>query len=67
MLDMGTGGGEFLSSLAPLPDQTWATEAFLPNLPLAKARLELLGIQVVHVDSDFELPFVDEEFYLVIN
>lgn len=37
-LDMGTGGGEFLSSLAPLPPECWATEAYPPNLPIAAAR-----------------------------
>ena len=46
LLDMGTGGGEFLSSLEPLPPNTHATEGYAPNVPVARARLEPLGIQV---------------------
>lgn len=57
LLDMGTGGGEFLSSLLPLHAQTYATEGYAPNVPLAKARLEPLGVQVVEVGSDDLLPF----------
>jgi hypothetical protein len=34
MLDMGTGGGEFLLSLSPPPGRTYATEAYLPNYEL---------------------------------
>jgi 2-polyprenyl-3-methyl-5-hydroxy-6-metoxy-1,4-benzoquinol methylase len=39
MLDMGTGGGEFLSSLSPLPANTCATEGYEPNIPVARNRL----------------------------
>lgn len=67
MLDMGTGGGEFLSSLAPLPEYTCATEAYLPNVPVAQKRLEPLGVTVYHIQDDKHLPFVDETFDLVIN
>lgn len=67
LLDMGTGGGEFLSSLQPLPPNTFATEGYPPNVPIAKARLEPLGVQVVPIQSDEELPFADERFDLVIN
>ncbi|MBY8984630.1 MAG: hypothetical protein KGD65_06175 [Candidatus Lokiarchaeota archaeon] len=31
LLDMGTGGGEFLATLAPLPKHTCATEGYEPN------------------------------------
>lgn len=67
LLDMGTGGGEFLASLAGLPDHTCATEGYPPNLPLARARLEPLGITVRPVEADLRLPFDDQEFDLVIN
>lgn len=67
LLDMGTGGGEFLSGLAPLPPETWATEAYLPNVPIAAARLEPLGIRVVAVVDDARLPLPDAHFDLVIN
>jgi SAM-dependent methyltransferase len=66
LLDMGTGGGEFLSSLAPLPDETYATEGYTPNIPVARERLEPLGVGVVAVDSE-RLPFNDETFSHVIN
>jgi SAM-dependent methyltransferase len=71
ILDMGTGGGEFLASLQPLPPQTYATEAYPPNVPIARARLEPLGITVVEVEEgvqeDFPLPFEDAFFELIIN
>lgn len=36
LLDMGTGGGEFLASLHPLPLHTRATENYAPNIPVAQ-------------------------------
>ncbi|CAF1493956.1 unnamed protein product [Didymodactylos carnosus] len=38
-LDLGTGGGEFLSSLVPLPQETVATEAFEPNIDIPSEKL----------------------------
>jgi SAM-dependent methyltransferase len=67
VLDMGTGGGELLASLAPLPADTTATEGYAPNIPVAQARLEPLGIAVVSVGDDELLPFPDERFDLIIN
>lgn len=79
VLDLGTGGGEFLSSLAPLPARTVATEAYLPNVAVARQRLAPLGITVVQVPGAPDnitiapgeglntLPFTDAAFPLVIN
>ena len=67
MLDMGTGGGEFLSSLTPLPPECWATEAYSPNMPVARQRLEPLGIRVIAIENDAHLPLPDAHFDLVIN
>jgi SAM-dependent methyltransferase len=67
LLDMDTGGGEFLSSLQPLPPFTVATENYPPNVPVAKARLETLGVQVIDTWAPVPLPFVDNSFDLVIN
>lgn len=67
LLDMGTGGGEFLSGLRPLPPDTRATEGYAPNVRVARERLEPLGIEVYEVEDDARLPFADAEFDLVTN
>jgi len=67
MLDMGTGGGELLASLAPLPAETHATETFPPNQPLAEARLAPLNVFVHKIQENDPLPFDDDYFDLVIN
>jgi SAM-dependent methyltransferase len=67
LLDMGTGGGEFLASLIPLPKKTYATELYELNVPIAQRTLEPLGVEVFTPDSETQLPFKDEEFELVIN
>lgn len=79
LLDMGTGGGEWLSR-RPFPkDRTAATEAWPPNVPLAQAKLAPLGARVVAVadapdNSDQAealalpaLPFADAAFHLIVN
>ncbi len=67
MLDLGTGGGEFLSSLQPLPKETFATEAYPPNVPIARRRLEPLGAKLLKISVDNDLPFEDGFFDLVID
>jgi len=75
LLDMGTGGGEFLSSLHPLPKRTFATEGYLPNVSVARERLEPLGIAVIRTFSEDNsktpqsgsVPFRADCFDLVIN
>lgn len=67
MLDMGTGGGELLSSLHPLPPYTCATEGYAPNIAIAKDRLSPLGVNVYPVTDDSQLPFADGEFDLILN
>ena len=48
LLDMGTGGGELLESLAPLPHDSWATEGYPPNIAIAQtswpARRQRVGL-----------------------
>jgi hypothetical protein len=39
LLDLGTGGGEILSSMVPLPDNTVATEGYPPNASIALKNL----------------------------
>jgi len=67
LLDMGTGGGEFLASLPGLPDLTYATEGYPPNIPVATSRLQPLGVRVIPVEDEQPLPFPNEMFELVIN
>jgi SAM-dependent methyltransferase len=68
LLDTGTGGGEFLASLAPLPPDTHAAEGYAPNVPAARRRLEPLGVKIADVTGDDEhLPYPDRSFDLVID
>ncbi len=68
LLDMGTGGGELLSKLLPLPEKVAATEGYEPNIPLAKERLEPLGVRrVAAISEDSKLPFDDDEFDVILN
>jgi len=67
VLDMGTGGGEMLSSFALFPERAVAMEGWRPNVAVAKRRLEPLGIEVLEVDASDELPFSDGEFDLILN
>lgn len=66
MLDMGTGGGEFLAKFKKLPPNTYATEGYEPNLPLAKERLNPRGIEVKEVKNDV-LKFKANFFELITN
>jgi len=66
LLDMDTGGGEVLASLAPLPPHTVATEGWEPNIRVARERLEPLGVEVRRAHGE-TLPVEDGEFDLVLN
>ncbi len=67
LLDMGTGGGELLASLAPLPADCHATESYAPNQTIARNRLTPLGITLHSLQEGAPLPFNDARFDLVIN
>lgn len=67
VLDMGTGGGEVFAELAPFPAHTVAIEGYKPNVSVAKKKLESLGVKVLEIEEANELPFVDNEFDLVMN
>lgn len=81
VLDLGTGGGELLSRLAPFPPIAIATEAYPPNVTVASRRLAPLGVKVICTDGGCHdsrgpqpqnrwpqrrLPFVDATFDLVL-
>jgi len=79
MLDMGTGGGEFLAALPHRPSRTVATEAWPPNFDVAGAKLRPLGVTVVAVEASPDnldqepneqrgrLPFPSGSFALIAN
>jgi SAM-dependent methyltransferase len=67
LLDLGTGGGELLGSLAPLPPRTSATEGYAPNIAVARARLEPLSVTVIPIGDDDRLPLPDASYDLVID
>jgi len=69
VLDLGTGGGALLATLAPLPEGSAATEGRAPDLPVARRRLEPLGVDVRPVGGDEEqlLPFFDGQFAVVLD
>lgn len=67
LLDMGTGGGEFILKLGHPYQLIAITEGWEPNLLLCKERLEPLGIAVRWVGEDNKLDYLNEQFDLVIN
>jgi SAM-dependent methyltransferase len=67
LLDMGTGGGEYLLTLGHTYSLTYVTESYPPNLKLCMDTLAPLGIHVSRVCSDSELPFENGFFDIVIN
>ena len=69
VLDIDTGDGGFLAEVigwhGARPFMA-ATEAYAPNVPLAAARLQPLGVQVV-ASHGAALPFASEQFDLLLN
>jgi len=67
ILDVATGGGEVLSALGPFPGRVRATEGYVPNLAVARRRLEPLGVAVFQANTASGMPFEDAAFDLVLN
>ncbi len=67
LLDIDTGGAEFLLSLNHPYDKTFATEAYQPNVTFCRNKLTKLGIGFEEADAEKNLPFKDESFDIVIN
>ncbi len=67
ILDIDTGGGEFLLSLNHLYKNTAATENYPPNVDLCRETLLPLGGDFRAADGKGMLPFDDASFDMVIN
>ena len=67
ILDLDTGGGEFLLSLNHPYENTAATENYPPNVDLCRKTLLPLGIDFRPADGKGDLPFEDASFDMVIN
>lgn len=67
LLDMETGGGEFLLSLGHPVQNTTAIEAYPPNVAYCKEMLLPLGIHFIEADAEQDLPFEDESFNVITN
>lgn len=67
LMDMDTGGGEFLRSLGHPCENTAAMENYPPNVALCKEVLFPLGIDFRPGDGKGVFPFEDSSFDMVIN
>lgn len=67
VLDIDTGGGEFLLSLNHPYKNTAATENFPPNVALCRETLSPLGIDFRTADGKGVLPFEQGMFDMVID
>lgn len=67
LLDMETGGGEFLLSLGHPHIRTAATEGYAPNVEYCRDVLLPLGINFQEADGLGVLPFDAESFDVVTN
>ncbi len=73
LLDIDTGGGEFLLELKHPYQNTYATENYKPNIELCEQTLLPLGInfkageQAIHNKGAYQLPFENDSFDMIIN
>jgi len=67
ILDMDTGGGEFLLSLGHPHNLTSATEGYAPNVALCRESFAPLGIDFREMDDESSMPFDDNTFDIVLN
>ena len=67
LLDIDTGGGEFLLSLGHPYENTVATENYPPNVQLCEETLRPLDIDFRPASGKGELPFENNVFDMVIN
>jgi SAM-dependent methyltransferase len=66
-LDLETGGGEVLATVARPPALLVATEGWRPNVEAARTRLRPLGARLIAAADSPPLPFADASFDLVVS
>ncbi len=67
LLDMETGGGEFLLGLNHPYSKTSAIEGYKPNVEFCRNKLLPLGIDFKEADGGSILPFENTQFDIVTN
>ncbi len=67
LLDIDTGGGEFLLSLGHPHHNCAATENYPPNIELCRETLTPLGVDFRPADGNGPLPFPDGSFDMIID
>lgn len=67
LLDIDTGGGEFLLSLGHPYELTCATEGYAPNVELCRERFGKHGIEFLEMKDYANMPFENERFDIIIN
>ncbi len=67
VLDIDTGGGEFLLSLGHPPHLLAAAESYPPNVALCREVLLPLGVDFREADGTGPMPWPDNTFDLVLN
>lgn len=67
LLDMDTGGGEFLLTLGHPYQNTWVTEGYPPNVELCRRKLLPLGIGVREMADPARMPFEAGTFDMIAN
>ena len=67
LLDMETGGGEFLLSLNHPKNMTSAIEGYKPNVVYCRKVLLPLGIDFKEADGEEVLPFPNQKFDIITN
>ncbi len=67
LLDIDTGGGEFLMTLGHPQNLTYATEGYSPNVELCRRVFSETEITFAEMSDYKRMPFPDETFDIVIN
>lgn len=67
LLDIDTGGGEFLCSLGHGVHNISATEGYPPNVEICKETLIPMGIDFKEASDYKNLPFENDTFDIIIN